>query len=205
MYAAGVLGEVASDGGDDLTGGVRGVVVALVGDLLRDPDVYDARLDDHPLVRYIYLEDLAHPRHDYEHTRLDGERPAGEAGAGAAGDERDPLVVAGLDYSLDVLGGLRQDHEIRDNPVVHEAVALVGAELLPLGDHPLRTEDRLHRPYEPVSLHVCLLLGGPGPRRPSPSMMPRAPGQRPPRTLPLSTGSATPISFRNSILKPDQR
>src|SRR3712207_2938896 len=126
MYAARVLGEVTPDGGDDLARRVRGVVVARVGDLLGDPDVYDARLDDNSLVRDVHLEDLAHPAQYDEHPRLDRQGPAGEAGAGAAGDERDALVVAGLDYPLDVLGGLRQDHEVGDYPVVHEPVALVG-------------------------------------------------------------------------------
>src|SRR5918992_704969 len=116
---------------------------------------------------------------EYEgHPRLDRQRTAGEAGAGAAGDERYTLFIAGLHYPLDVLGRLRQDDEVRDDPVVHEAVALIGAELLALGDHPLRTEDRLHRPYEPVPLHVCLPSRRPSsPLRPSPSMI-REPGKR---------------------------
>src|SRR5215218_3687820 len=157
MYAARVLRQVPADGGDDLARRVRGVVVAFVGDLLRDPHVDHTGLDDHPLVRDVHLEDLAHPRHDDEHPRLDRERPAGEAGAGAAGDERDALVVTRFHYPLHMLGGLRQNYEVRDNAVVHQAVALVGAELLALGDHPLLPEYGFHHPYELVPLHVRLL------------------------------------------------
>src|SRR5215210_7648280 len=61
--------------------------------------------------------------------------------------ERDPLFVAGPHDPLYLLGGLRQDDEVRDDPVVHQAVALIRAELLAFGDHPLLPEYGLHGPY----------------------------------------------------------
>ena len=80
MDAAGVLGQVAADGGDDLAGRVRGVVVALVGDLLAHPHVDDARLDHDALVRDVYLKDLAHPGEYYQDPGFHRQGPAGEAG-----------------------------------------------------------------------------------------------------------------------------
>src|SRR5215211_1061130 len=44
--AARVLREVPANGGDDLARRVGGIIVALVSDLLGDPDVYDAGLDN---------------------------------------------------------------------------------------------------------------------------------------------------------------
>src|SRR5215211_2499178 len=99
-----VLREVATYGGDDLARRVGGVVVAFVGDLLGDPDVYDAGLDDDAVVRDVHLEDPAHPGEDDEDAGLYGESPAREAGPRAPSDEGDALVVAGLDDLLDLLG-----------------------------------------------------------------------------------------------------
>ena len=70
--AARVLGEVASDGGDDLARRVGRVVVALVRDLLGDPHVYDAGLDHDAAVRDVHLQDTPHPGKDDEDSRLDG-------------------------------------------------------------------------------------------------------------------------------------
>src|SRR5918995_5844160 len=127
VNATGVLGQVAADGGDYLAGRVWGVVVALVGDLLAHPHVDDAGLDHDPLVRDVHLQDLAHPGEHDQDTRLDRQGPAREAGPRAPRDERNPLVVAELDYFLDVFAGLGEDDEVGDDAVVHQAVALVGA------------------------------------------------------------------------------
>src|SRR5215210_1388914 len=125
--AAGVLGQVAADGGDDLAGGVWGVVVALVGDLLAHPHVDDPRLDHDALVRDVHLQDLAHPGEYDKNARLDRQGPTREAGSRAAGNKGNPLLVAELDYLLDVFAALREDDEVGDDTVVHQAVALVGA------------------------------------------------------------------------------
>src|SRR5215207_334199 len=218
VNAAAVLREVPANGGDDLARRVGGAVVAVVGRLLRDPDVDDAGLDDNPLVRDAHNEDLAHPGENDEDPRLYRQSPAGEPRARAPRHERDALVVARPDDPLHLLRGLGQNHELRDDPVVHEAVALVGAELLALGDDALRPQDRLHRPYEPVSLHVRLLPRGalPSPRplrggrenRASPSPFPFyawIAGRRPPRpgAIPRSSPTASAItrSSRHSIPK----
>src|ERR687890_1597136 len=125
--AAGVLGQVAADGGDDLAGRVWGVVVALVGDLLAHPHVDDARLDHDALVRDVHLKNLAHPGEHDQNARLDRQGPAREAGPRAAGNKGNSLIVAELDYPLDVFAGLGEDDEVGDDAVVHQAVALVGA------------------------------------------------------------------------------
>src|SRR5215203_5253999 len=152
--AAGVLCQVAADGGDYLAGRVWGVVVALVGDLLAHPHVDDARFDHDALVRYVYLQDLAHPGEHDQNTGLDRQGSAREAGPRAPRDERNSLLVAELDYLLDVCAALREDDKVGDDAVVHKPVALVGAQLLVLVDHALRTHDAFHLPYEPATLHV---------------------------------------------------
>src|SRR5215203_2688632 len=124
--AAGVLGQVAADGGDDLAGGVWGVVVALVGDLLAHPHVDDPRLDHDALVRDVHLQDLAHPGEYDQYARLDRQGPTRKAGSRAAGNKGNPLVVAELDYFLDVFAALRKDNEVGDDAVVQQAVALIG-------------------------------------------------------------------------------
>src|ERR671920_271436 len=152
--AAGVLGQVAADGRDDLACRVWSVVVALVGDLLAHPHVDDARLDHDALVRDVHLKNLAHPGEHDQNARLDRQGPAREAGPRAAGNKGNSLIVAELDYPLDVFAGLGEDDEVGDDAVVHQAVALVGAQLLVLVDHALRAHDAFHLPYEPATLHV---------------------------------------------------
>src|SRR5215217_1440990 len=125
--AAGVLSQIAADGGDDLAGRIWGVVVALVGDLLAHPHVDDARLDYDALVRDVHLQNLAHPGEYDQNARLDRQGPTREAGSRAAGNKGNPLLVAELDYLLDVFAALREDDEVGDDTVVHQAVALVGA------------------------------------------------------------------------------
>src|SRR5215212_9409757 len=155
-----ILGEVPADGGDDLARRVGGVVVALVRYLLGDPDVYDAGLDDDPPVRDVDLEDAAQPGKDYEDAGLDGESPTREPCSRAPGHERDAFVVAGLDYQLDLLSRLGEDGEVGNDAVVHEAVALVSAQLFALVDHTLRTENLLHGFYQLSPVHVCPSLLG---------------------------------------------
>src|SRR5215211_590740 len=125
--AAGVLGQVTADGGDDLAGRVWGVVVALVGDLLAHPHVDDAWLDHDALVRDVYLQDLAHPGEHDQNARLDRQGPTREAGPRAACNKGNTLIVAELDHLLDVFACLGEDDEVGDDAVVHQAVALVGA------------------------------------------------------------------------------
>src|SRR5215207_2365362 len=153
--AAAILGEVPADGGDDLARRVGGVVVAFVRYLLGDPDVYDAGLDDDAPGRNVDLEDAAQPGKDYEDAGLDGESPTREPRSRAPGHERDAFVVAGLDYLLDLLSRLGEDDEVGNDAVVHEAVALVSAQLFALVDHTLRTENLLHGYYQLSPVHVC--------------------------------------------------
>ncbi len=67
-------------------------------------------------------------------------------------NEQYPLFVAEANDPLYVLGALGEDDEVGDDRVVHQAVALLGAEPLALVDHPLRPDYPLHLPYELVAL-----------------------------------------------------
>src|SRR5215212_2991863 len=134
MNPPGVLRQVATYGGDKLAGGVGDVQVALVGYLLGNVEVY--------------------------YPRLDRQGPAREPGPRAPRHERYSLLVTEPNDLLDLLGTLGQNDQVRDDPVVHESIALIGSKLLSVGDNPLRTEDLLHRSYELLALHK-LLLGRP--------------------------------------------
>ena len=56
------------------------------------------------------------------------QRAAGEAGAGAAGDEGHRVLGAGADDGRELRGVLGYDHERGRDPVVGQPVALVGAQ-----------------------------------------------------------------------------
>ena len=72
-----------------------------------------------------------------------GTAPPGQAGAGAAGDERDAALVADAHRRLHLLRRPRQHDRLRRRPVAREPVALVGAHLRRLGDHRVGAERAL--------------------------------------------------------------
>ncbi len=60
---------------------------------------------------------------------------AGQAGAGAAGDERNTEIVARTNSSSHILSTRRQNYNARYGAVGGQAVALVCAEGRRIGDH----------------------------------------------------------------------
>src|SRR5712692_6771058 len=129
-----VFREVAADRADLLAGGVGCVVPAAVGDGLRHVEVGDARLDDDAAARQVDVEDLVHARDGDDDALGDGHRPAGEPRPRAACDERNAVPVAGAEHRLHLVGRLREDDERRDDAISGQPVALVGLQLLGLGD-----------------------------------------------------------------------
>ena len=143
VRAAGVLGDVASDRADLLRGRIRRVVEAVGRDRARDVEVRDAGLDDDLPALDVDLEDARQARERDDDPFGHRQRAAGETGAGAAGDERDPLLVAQPDDRLHLRGAARERDESRDDAVTGQAVALVRPQLL-------RLADRLRDRGEPV-------------------------------------------------------
>ena len=170
VRAAGVLRDVAADRADLLARRVGRVVVAVRRRRPGHVEVDHARLDDGPLVVAAYLQDRPHPGGDHEHPVGVGQRAAGQAGARAAGHERQSLLGAGPHDGGELLGALRDDDQRRRHLVVGQAVALVGPQPGVVGDDP-----GLRDPPPPPP--------GPPPQPPPPR--PPPPGARgPPRPSP---------------------
>src|SRR5262249_49169635 len=108
---AGVGGDVAADGAGALAGRVGGEVVAVRLDVVGEPEVDHARLDDGVAVAVIDLQNASHARQGDQHAAADGQAAAREAGAGAAGQEGDVQLVAGAHHLHHLLGaGGEDDH-----------------------------------------------------------------------------------------------
>ena len=91
---AGVGGDVAADGAGALARRVRGEVPAVRLEVVRQPEVDDARLDDGVAVAVIDFEDALHARQRDHHAAADRQTAAGQAGAGPARQERHVQLVA---------------------------------------------------------------------------------------------------------------
>ena len=100
-----VVGDVAADGARLLARGIGRVVEALRADRPGEVQVHEPRLDHGELVVVVDLEHAVHPHQRDHDAALGGQAAAGEPGARAAGDERDPLAVGQLDQRRHVLGG----------------------------------------------------------------------------------------------------
>src|SRR5262249_17361646 len=126
---AGVGGDVAADGAGALAGGVGGEVPAVGFEVVGEPEVDDAGLDDGEAVAVIDLEDALHAGQGDDHAAANGQAAAGEAGAGAAGEEGDVQVVADLHHPDDLLGAGGEDHHVGGALLDGVAVALVDEQL----------------------------------------------------------------------------
>ena len=134
VRSAGVFGEVAADGADDLRGGVGRVEEAGAADELGDLRVGDAGFDGDESVLEIDGGDAVHAREADDDAAGRGERATAEAGACAACDERNVVLCADADGGLDLCGFAREDYGARDGAEVGEAVTLVGLELGAIDD-----------------------------------------------------------------------
>ncbi len=129
VRAAGVFGEVAADGADDLRRGIGRVEEACAADEVGDLRVGDAGLDGDEGVFEVDGEHAVHAREADDDAAGCGKRASAEAGAGAACDEGDVVLCADADCGLDLCGCAREDDGAGDGAEVGEAVALVGLEL----------------------------------------------------------------------------
>src|SRR5436309_1811795 len=143
VRAARVVGDVSADRTRLLARGIGRVVVALRPDLPGEVEVHEARLDDRELVVVVHLEDAVHPHEGDHDAALRGEAPAREPRAGAARHEGHPLAVCEPDDRRHVRRGRREHDEVRQRPEQREAVGLVHEQLVGVGEHRSRAEDRL--------------------------------------------------------------
>jgi probable HAF family extracellular repeat protein len=89
--AAGVLGDVPADGAGGLARRIRGVVEPVRAGRVGHPLVHHTRLGHQPSVADVDRLDLRQATGAHHDRRLDRERPARQARAGAAGHEGDPF------------------------------------------------------------------------------------------------------------------
>ena len=113
--AAGVGGDVAADRRPGGAGRVRRVPEAVLGAGRPQPVVDDARLDDGEALDGVDLEDPVHGVERDDDAAGHRVRAAGEAGAGAAGDDRDAVRGAEPHGGGDVLGAHRPHDRRRDH------------------------------------------------------------------------------------------
>ena len=140
MGSARVLRDVAADRAHLLARRIGRVEVAVVGDRPRDVEVRDAGLDDDALAREVDLEDPVEARDRDDDPVRDWERATREAGPRAAGDERDAVARAETHHRLHLLGRARKHDARRLGAPARQPVAVVGRELLGLGDDVLVAE-----------------------------------------------------------------
>ena len=120
----------------------RGVQVTGRRHCAAELQVGDSWLDHYPFVLDIHGQDRAHSAESDHDPVGDGEGATGEPGAATAGYERDVALVAQTDQGRNLRRGGWQHHSEGQRPPASETVALVGAQLVGLGEHPVRPHDR---------------------------------------------------------------
>src|SRR5258706_11520501 len=142
MHAARILGHVAADRADRLARRVGRVKKAVSLDRFRNLQVAHARLDGRGAPRDVDVADALHPgEHDQDAVAV-RDRPAGNAGARAAGDERHAEVAARLHDRAHLLLGVRDDGEHRRLAMRDERVGLERLQSFLVVDHEERRLDR---------------------------------------------------------------
>ena len=144
-----VLGDVAADRADQLTGWIGRVEEAVRRGGLRELGVHDTGLDHRAAVDRMDPDDAIHARaldHDAAALR-DG--AAREAGARPARHEGHPELAAGADHAADLVPRAREHHRRRLRPVERQPVALVDQQLFGSHQAGVRSDDpaqALHQP-----------------------------------------------------------
>ncbi len=139
--AARVLRDVAAQGADRLARRIRRVHQPVLGGRRPQVGVLHAGLQPGSPVRRVDLQDPVHPRHLDHHPAV-GQRAAGQAGAGAPGDdEREPFPVKDPDDLLHLLRTVHEHHGQRCRPVNRDRVRLERKQLARLGEERSTTDD----------------------------------------------------------------
>ena len=139
MGSAGVGGDVAAHRAALLARGIRGVVDAMLGQLMAEVGVEHPRLDPGLAGVEVEAEEPVHLRGDDHDRVVHGHRAAGQPGARTAGDERHTVGAGGDDAAPHLLRRGREDHD-RGGALHVGGVAPVEVAFAGPGAHPPRTE-----------------------------------------------------------------
>src|SRR6266850_3125352 len=112
VRATGIFGDVAADGTGFPTRRIGSEIEPMrfggAGEFIVD----DAGLHDGALIFGVDFQDAVHAREDEHHSAGAGERAAGEAGAGAAADDRNFIFGGEFDALRDVIGGCGKNDDV---------------------------------------------------------------------------------------------
>jgi hypothetical protein len=139
-----VLRHVAAHRADHLAGRVRRVEQAERRRGLAHRQVGHARLHHGAPADRIDVQHRTHPGHHDQDAALVRQRPAGQAGAAAAGHERHPRSRAFGHHRRHLAGRAWQHYQGRHAPVRGQPVALVRAQLERIGDDVARAANVPH-------------------------------------------------------------
>ena len=141
MRAAGIGGYVAADGTGGLARRIRGVKQALCLHRVGYPGINASRLDERAAIPVIRRQDFVHPCQSDHNTAGDGQYPAAQAGARAAGDERNIAPGAKFDHGHDLLSRAREHHGLGQIFFQSICVALINEQLFRAGDDGVAPDD----------------------------------------------------------------
>ena len=143
MCAAGIEGDVASDGADRLAGRIGREVKSVRRGGFGDVEIDHSRLDDSDAVIGIELDDFCEAVEGDDDPFGDRKRASGKAGARAAGDEGDFVFVAPADDGDNLILIFRNDDGAGFGAEGGEPVGLVSGEVNVFHEETIRGKDRL--------------------------------------------------------------
>ena len=161
VHPAGILRHIAADGAGDLRGRVGRVVEAAMGNRLGDREIGHARLHHGDPVGEIDLADAVEPRHPEQHAVTQRQGPAGQRGAGPAGNHLDPVGMAIAEHARHLVDGSRQHHHHGKLAIGGETVGFIGPHLALGGNDPLARHEGPQRPHDfAAALEYGFVPGG---------------------------------------------
>ena len=137
VRSAGILRDVPADGADLLRRGIRSVEVPERPYRFAHLEIGHAGLDGHLEILEVDIENRSHAAETDDDTIGDGERPAGEPGAGAARDKRHIRLDARAHRLCHLLGCHREDDGRGGHPPSSEPIACIGLHGRGSGDEPV--------------------------------------------------------------------
>ena len=138
VCAAGILRHVAADAANALRRWVGRIEVAVRGHGFRNVRIDDAGLDDNALVGDIDFQDAIHAGEADDDSALRWQRAAAQSGPRSTRDKRNAVLGADANDGLDLLGAARKHNGVRHGAEVGQAIALIGLELVRLGNQAAR-------------------------------------------------------------------
>jgi hypothetical protein len=141
VRAAGVGGDVAADRAGPLARRIGSEVEAVRLQMIRQPEVDDARLNDGVAVTDVHFQDPLHPREGDHDAAADRQTASCQTGSRSSRQERDIDLVAHLDDLGHLLGRGGKDDDVGPVLLDRVAVAFVNDELARSGKDALGSDD----------------------------------------------------------------